>query len=203
MKKLDLRKEFKSLLTPPAKNVVTVHVPRHQFLMIDGRGDPNVSPLFQESIQALYALSFGLKFTLKKEKAVDYPVMPIEGLFSGEGVEWFKAKRQDWRWTLMILQPGVVTKTWVERIRALTLEKGKAPAAARVRFEPFREGRSVQIMHVGPYSAEGPTIARLHDYMRDHGWIPNGRHHEIYLGDPRRSAPEKLRTVVRQPIRKA
>jgi hypothetical protein len=144
-----------------------------------------------------------LKFTLKKEKAVDYPVMPIEGLFSGEGVEWFKANRQDWHWTLMILQPGVVTKTWVERIRALTLEKGKAPAAARVRFEPFREGRSVQIMHIGPYSAEGPTIARLHDYMRDHGWIPNGRHHEIYLGDPRRSAPEKLRTVVRQPIRKA
>jgi len=203
MKKFDLRKEFKSLLTPPSKNVVMVQVPRHQFLMIDGRGDPNTSPLFQESIQALYALSFGLKFTLKKEKAVDYPVMPIEGLFSGEGVEWFKAKRQDWRWTLMILQPGVVTKTWVERIRALTLEKGKAPAAARVRFEPFREGRSVQIMHIGPYSAEGPTIARLHDYMRDHGWIPNGRHHEIYLGDPRRSAPEKLRTVVRQPIRKA
>jgi hypothetical protein len=103
----------------------------------------------------------------------------------------------------MILQPSVVTKTWVERIRALTLEKGKAPAAARVRFEPFREGRSVQIMHIGPYSAEGPTIARLHDFMRAHGWIPNGRHHEIYLGDPRRSAPEKLRTVVRQPIRKA
>jgi hypothetical protein len=203
MKKLDLRKEFKSLLTPPSKNVVMVQVARYQFLMIDGRGDPNTSPLFQESIQALYALSYGLKFTLKKEKAVDYPVMPIEGLFSGEGVEWFKANRQDWRWTLMILQPGVVTKTWVERIRALTLEKGKAPAAARVRFEPYREGRSVQIMHIGPYSAEGPTIARLHDYMRDNGWIPNGRHHEIYLGDPRRSAPEKLRTVVRQPIRKA
>ena len=203
MKKLDLRKEFKSLLTPPAKNVVMVQVPRHQFLMIDGRGDPNISPLFQESIQALYALSFGLKFTLKKEKAVDYPVMPIEGLFSGEGVEWFKAKRQDWRWTLMILQPSVVTRTWVERIRALTLEKGKAPAAARVRFEPFREGRSVQIMHIGPYSAEAPTIARLHDFMRSHGWIANGRHHEIYLGDPRRSAPEKLRTVVRQPVRKA
>jgi len=203
MKKLDLRKEFKPLLTPPSKNVVTVQVPRYRFLMIDGRGDPNTSPLFQESIQALYALSFGLKFTLKKEKAVDYPVMPIEGLFSGEGVEWFKAKRQSWRWTLMILQPSVVTKTWVERIRALTLEKGKAPAAARVRFEPFREGRSVQIMHIGPYSAEGPTIARLHDFMRAHGWIPNGRHHEIYLGDPRRSAPEKLRTVVRQPIRKA
>jgi hypothetical protein len=203
MKKLDLRKEFKSLLTPPSKSVVTVHVPRCQFLMIDGQGDPNTSPLFQESIQALYALSYGLKFTLKKEKAVDYPVMPIEGLFSGEGVEWFKANRQDWRWTLMILQPGVVTKTWVERIRALTLEKGKAPAAARVRFEPYREGRSVQIMHIGPYSAEAPTIARLHDYMRAQGWIPNGRHHEIYLGDPRRSAPEKLRTVVRQPIRKA
>jgi hypothetical protein len=203
MKKLDLRKEFKSLLTPPSKNVVMVQVARYQFLMIDGRGDPNTSPLFQESIQALYALSYGLKFTLKKERAVDYPVMPIEGLFSGEGVEWFKANRQDWRWTLMILQPGVVTKTWVERIRALTLEKGKAPAAARVRFEPYREGRSVQIMHIGPYSAEGPTIARLHDYMRDNGWIPNGRHHEIYLGDPRRSAPEKLRTVVRQPIRKA
>ncbi len=204
MKKLDLRKEFKPLLSPPSKDVVVVNVPRFQFLMIDGHGDPNTSLLFQESMQALYALAFGLKFTLKKEKAVDYPVMPLEGLWWSEGVEWFDMKeRRDWRWTLMILQPSVVTKVWVERIRAMTLEKGKAPAAARVRFEPFREGRSVQILHIGPYGAEGPTIARIHEYMNSRGWVPNGHHHEIYLGDPRRSAPEKLRTVLRQPARPA
>ncbi|HSB89469.1 MAG TPA: GyrI-like domain-containing protein [Anaerolineales bacterium] len=201
MKKLDLRRQFKPLLSPPSKEVVVVQVPRAQFLMIDGQGDPNAAA-FHEAMQALYALSFGLKFTLKKEKAIDYPVMPMEGLWWTEGVEWFDmTRRQDWRWTLMILQPDVVTKTWCQRLRAETLEKGKAPAAVHARLEPFREGRCVQIMHLGPYATEGPTIARLHDAMRQKGWVPNGHHHEIYLGDPRRSAPEKLRTVLRQPVR--
>jgi hypothetical protein len=170
--------------------------------MLDGRGDPNTSLQFRESMMALLALSYGLKFTIKKEKRIDYPVMPLEGLWWADDMAWFTMdRRADWRWTLMVLQPQPVTKTWVERIRADTLKKGKAPLASKVRFEPYREGRSVQILYRGPYANEGPTIERLHEYARERGWVPNGHHHEIYLGDPRRAAPEKLRTVLRQPVR--
>lgn len=188
----------KELYGPTAKEPSIVDVPEMHFLMIDGTGDPNQPGAFQDAIQALYSLSFGAKFMLKKE-GVDFRVSPLEGLW-GSPSGFVPNKKSSWRWTAMIMQPDSVTPSVLEKVRADAMRRKPLPALARVRLESFREGLSAQIMHIGPYAAEGPTIARLHEFIRKQGYRLSGRHHEIYLGDPRRSAPERLRTVVRQPV---
>ena len=203
--KLDLRKELRHLYEPPAREVVAVEVPAMSFLMVDGRGDPNVSREYQEAVEVLYGLAYALKFASKKA-GIDYPVMPLEGLWwvEGAGTVGFDmmAHRDAWQWTMMIMQPDHVTADQVEAaVAALGRKKGLA-ALAKVRFERFEEGLVAQVMHVGPYSAEKPTIDRVHAYIAAQGCVPSGKHHEIYLGDPRRTAPEKLRTVIRQPMRR-
>ncbi|MFQ6133254.1 MAG: GyrI-like domain-containing protein [Armatimonadota bacterium] len=202
MKKLDLKKQLRHLYSPSKKEVVAVDVPEMNFLMVDGAGDPNTAPEFQEATEALYGVSYTLKFTMKMGPAqVDYPVMALEGLWWVEGKEQFSLEaRDDWQWTLMIMQPDIITPDLVDEAVQKVKEKKDPPALARLRFEAFEEGRCAQIMHIGPYAEEGPTIQRIHEFIAEEGHKPRGRHHEIYLGDPRRTKPENLKTVLRQPF---
>jgi len=203
MKKIDLKKDLKDLYQPSAKEVELVRVPKFNYLMIDGEGDPNNSQPFQEATQALYAVAYTLKFMIKKEKSVDYPVMSLDGLWWVEDMSQFSMEnRAAWKWTLMILQPAVVTKTLFSKALKQAREKKGLAALAKIRLEPYTEGLSVQIMHIGPYAEEAPTIQKLHAAARQRGCELRGKHHEIYLGDPRKTKPEKLKTVIRQPIQK-
>jgi hypothetical protein len=181
-----------------------VQVPELAFLMIDGHGDPNTSTEYREAIQALYALSYTLKFSLKKELGLAYRVGPLEGLWWADDMTLFEIGRKaDWRWTAMIAQPGAVTHEWFELTRDEVQHKKPLRGLERVRLERFEEGLAAQVLYLGPYSDEGPTIERLHRFIHELGYRFDGRHqkhHEIYLGDPRRSAPEKLRTIIRQPV---
>jgi hypothetical protein len=200
MEKLDLRKQLKHLYNPSKKSFQLVDVPAMNFTMIDGRGDPNTSEAFMAATQALYAVSYTLKFEFKKNHGVDYPVMPLEGLWWADDMEVFRMeKRDDWNWTLMMMQPQVVKRSHVKAAVDQAAKKD-LPALADMRFEPYREGMSAQIMYLGPYADEGPTIRRMHAFIEESGYAPRGKHHEIYMGDPRRSAPEKLKTVLRQPV---
>lgn len=192
--------ELKKLLAPGAARPEIVDVPDLGFLMIDGTGDPTGSQQYQEAIGALYSLSYGAKFALKKS-GVEFRVMPLEGLWwSSDPAAFELNRRSDWRWTAMIMQPDAVTAEVIEMVRAGAMRKKPQPALAKVRLARFHEGLAAQVMHIGPYSAEGPTIKRLHDFIAEQGHHLRGKHHEIYLGDPRRAAPEKLKTIVRQPI---
>lgn len=202
MTKLDLKKELKDLYFPSAKEVALIDVSEMSFLAIDGTGDPNTSQDFQEAIQALYGVAYTLKFALKKEES-DFAVMPLEALWRADDISSFMdARKDEWKWTNMIAQPDFVTERHVRDAKAQLLAKrGDVPALEELRLERFAEGLSVQIMHIGPYAEEAPTIQRLHDYMGEHDYTFNGQHHEIYLGDPRRTKPERLKTVIRQPVR--
>ncbi len=199
--KIDLRKELKQLYNPPAKEVVVIEVPDMNFLMVDGSGDPNTAQEYQDALSALYNVSYTLKFLIKKEMSIDYPVMPLEGLWWTKNMLEFSMDSKDiWQWTSMIMQPGYVTAELVTRVCEELKQKKDLPALSKLRFERFHEGLSAQIMHIGPYMAEKPTIEKLHTYVQAHGYEFNGKHHEIYLSDPRRAAPEKMKTVLRQPV---
>jgi hypothetical protein len=199
--KVDYRRELGPFYKA-GRNPELVDVPELSFLMVDGRGDPNTAVAYREAIEALYSITYRLKFTLKRAPAgLDYAVMPLEGLWWSQADESFASGRKsDWRWTAMILQPDEVTGEMVNDAIQIAERKRPLPAARKLRLERFREGRAAQVMHVGPYSAEAPTIAKLHEFIADQGLSLTGKHHEIYLGDPRRAAPEKLRTIVRQPV---
>ncbi len=206
MDKLDLRKQYKHLYAPSAKQVELVDVPRLQFAMIDGHIEPDqtpgLSPAFQEALEALYGISYTLKF-MSKQRAVDpidYTVMGLEALWWVEEGE-FDIRRPDaWSWTAMILQPDHITpEMFAEGLQRLRRKRG-TPAVERLRLESWQEGLAVQIMHIGPYATEPATVDRLHAYVLEHGYRLRGKHHEIYLGDPRNVAPEKLKTVLRQPV---
>lgn len=204
MAKIDLKKDLKHLYSPSAKEVSVVAVPPMNFLMIDGSGDPNTSQEYAEAIEALYALAYALKFKVKKSQvAIDYAVMPLEGLWwTDDPTQFSMSNKAIWKWTAMIMQPKYVTAELFGGALAEVKKKKDLTALNRVRFESYHEGLSAQIMHIGPYAAEGPTIAKLHGFIEENGYRLNGRHHEIYLSDPRKSAPEKLKTVLRQPIQK-
>jgi hypothetical protein len=180
-----------------------VQVPTLRFLAIDGHGDPNVSPAYAEAIQALYAVSYAAKFAVKRAGGEDFKVSPLEGLWTADDLDTFlTGDKASWDWTMLIRQPDSVTRELVGRFAdEVAIRKGLA-SARRLRLERFTEGPAAQMLHVGPYSAEGPTIARLHAFLHEQGLAFDGhvqRHHEIYLGDPRRAAPDKLRTIIRQP----
>lgn len=202
MEKVDLKKELKHLYQPPTNRVEQVDVPEMAYLMIDGAGDPNVSPEFQQSVEVLFGLSYALKFMVKKGPlAVDYGVMPLEGLWWADDMSAFSlGDKSSWKWTLMILQPRYVT---VELVRAASedVNRKKRPACLdRVRYEPLVEGSVAQTMHIGPFSEEGPTIERVHRFIEECGRKPRGKHHEIYLSDIRKADPKKWKTVIRQPM---
>jgi hypothetical protein len=203
MEKLDLKKTLKYLYEPSARVFSVVDVPPMNFIMIDGHGNPNNSPEYAGSLQALYTAAYTLKFKIKKELGVDYPVMASEGHWWMDDMrEFSEARKDDWKWTMMIMQPEIVTpQLFAQAVEEATKKKGQ-PALSRLRLEGYHEGMAMQIMYFGPYANEGPTIARLHQSIEESGNIRFGKHHEIYLGDPRRTSPEKLRTVIRQPMRK-
>ncbi len=213
MKTLDLKKEFKYLYAPSAKKAEIVKVPKLQFAMIDGvieKGkEPGNSPAFAEATQALYSISYTLKFMLKKRKtnAIDYPVMPLEGLWGIQDVNVDVGKKDNWSFTLMILQPDVITKDiFAEGMEQVRKKKGDSPELSKVRLSHFEEGVCAQMMHIGPYATEPATIEIMRAFAAENGYRdnvgPNGLHHEIYLGDPRKANPAKLKTVVRHPLKK-
>jgi hypothetical protein len=202
MAKIDFKKHLKHLYQPSAKEAVVVDVPEMNFLMIDGAGDPNTSQEYQDAIEALYAVAFTLKFMVKKQDPeVDYVVPPLEGLWWAQEMDAFAMGDKDaWEWTAMIMQPEVVTRELVDEAVREVARKKDPPALPKIRFESYPEGLSVQIMHIGPYSEEAPTIQKLHAFAQQNGYQLRGKHHEIYLSDPRRTAPDRLKTVIRQPV---
>jgi hypothetical protein len=202
MSKVDYKKELKHLYTVSAKQPVLVDVPTLSYLSVDGRGDPNTSSVYQEAVQALFSLSYTIKFGIKKGAVgVDYGVMPLEGLWWVDDMRQFSVTRKDeWQWTLMIMQPPVVTKAIVETYRSELARKKDLPALSKVKFAAFNEGKAAQILHIGPFSEEGPTIAKLHAFIEASGYKLAGKHHEIYLSDIRRADPAKWKTIIRQPV---
>jgi hypothetical protein len=179
-----------------------VDVPELPFLAVDGAGDPNTAPAYAEAVQALYSVAYTLRFALKRRPdGVDAPVLPLEGLWWAPDLSAFlTGERDEWRWTMLIRQPEQVGAHDVAEAVAEAQRTKGLPGLDRVRFERFAEGRAAQVLHIGPYSAEGPTIERLHAFIAEQGCRLSGEHHEIYLGDPRRAAPERLRTIIRQPV---
>lgn len=213
MKTLDLRKQYKQLYQPSAKKIAFVQVPNLQFAMIDGAiekgSEPGKSPSFAEATQALYGISYTLKFMLKKRKtnAIDYPVMALEGLWWVEDGVFDITVKDNWFYTLMILQPDVITQEIFEEARQQVQKKrGESAFLSQLRLADFEEGLCVQTMHIGPYATEPATIESMRAFAQENGYRDRvglgGKHHEIYLGDPRKADPAKLKTVLRHPIEK-
>ncbi len=213
MKTLELKKELKYLFAPSAKKIEIVKVPKLQFLMIDGRiekgKEPGNSPSFADATQALYSVAYPLKFMFKKRSSnpIDYPVMPLEGLWGLQDVKQDVSKKDNWSYTLMILHPDIVRQDiFAEMVEQVRKKKGDSPALSKLRLKHFDEGTCVQVMHIGPYATEPATIEKMRAYALENGYQdnvgPNGLHHEIYIGDPRKAAPEKLKTVLRHPLKK-
>lgn len=199
--RIDHRKQLKALYRASATPTV-VDVPAMNFLMVDGQGDPNTSPDYAAAVTALYGVSFTLKFSFKRgPQRIDYSVMPLEGLWWADDQRSFLAgEKSKWRWTMMIMQPDFVSAADADEAIAAASRKRPNDALAQLRLQSFAEGHAAQLLHVGPYADEGPTIQRLHAFIQEQGGALSGRHHEIYLSDPRRAAPDKLRTIIRQPF---
>jgi hypothetical protein len=198
MEKVDLMKELKHLYRPSKKEVTAVDVPPLKFLMIDGQGAPGGEE-YGIALGALYSVAYTLKFS-SKAQGLDFKVMPLEGLWWADDMAAFaEANKETWKWTAMILVPDFVTEEMVGEAKAQAMEKKGVPAISGVRLETFREGPSAQILYIGPYADEDDTIERIHQFIEQQGHRLRGKHHEIYLSDPNRTAPEKLKTVIRQP----
>lgn len=209
MAKIDLKKELKHLFRPSAKKVGVVNVPAFKFVMIDDKMEsgktPETSQAFQDALEALYGASYTLKFMskLREENPIDYTVMALEGLWWTDAGEFDFSDKEHWSWTLMMLQPDHISEEMYQETLRQLREKRDNPALPKMRFESFSEGLSMQIMHIGPYSEEPRTIEKMMAFARENGYVLRGRHHEIYLGDPRRAKPENLRTILRHPIAKS
>jgi hypothetical protein len=201
MIKIDLKKELRELYNPTAKDVTVVDVPKANFILIDGQGSPE-STQFQQSIEALYTIAYTIKFDRKKKDMIDYGVMALEGLWWAEDMAIFnpdKSDRNKWQWTLMIMQPDFINRDIFDYAKDTSQKKKDNPVITKVRFESFNEGKSAQIMHIGPFSEEGTNIRRIHKKIAEIGGKLSGKHHEIYLSDFRRVDPVKMKTVLRQP----
>ncbi len=201
MEKFDLKKNFKHLYLPSAKDVAQVEVPPFRFLMVDGKGDPGKSAEYAEAVEALFSVSYTAKFMVKKgPQALNYAVMPLEGLWWADDMDAFVAgERDQWQWTMMINQPDWAADDVIEAAMTQVRKKKKLPGLDQLRLEQFTEGLCAQILHIGPFIEEGPTIARVHDFIEARSAL-TGKHHEIYLSDIRRADPAKWKTVVRQPM---
>ena len=203
MSKVDFKKTLKQFYIPPREFVI-VDVPEMQFVMVDGHGDPNTAQEYKDAIEALYAVAYKMKFNSKKTLERDYTVPPLEGLWWAEDMATFLTReKSQWDWTMMIMTPEWISvEIFDEAVKQV--RQAKDPASLdQVRLERYQEGLSVQIMHIGSYDDEGPVLAQMHsDFIPESGLIENGKHHEIYLSDPRRVVPEKMKTVLRQPVKK-
>jgi hypothetical protein len=204
MTKVDFKKEWKNLYKPSNQEFQVVEIPDLKFFKIDGRGDPNSAVEYAQAVEALYALSYKTKF-LSKTNGQDYVVPPLEGLWWAEDMDAFSTARDksQWFWTMMIMVPDWITGEMLVEAKIEVEKKKDLPALEKVRWEVYQEGLAVQILHLGSYDDEGPVLDRLHQqWMPEQGYTFNGLHHEIYLSDPRRVEPDKLKTILRQPIRK-
>lgn len=202
MDKIDLKKTLKPLYQPSTKAVVQVTVPPMNYLMVDGKGDPNNSQEFADAITAVYSVAYTLKFMVKKsELAIDYGVMPLEGLWWAEDMSQFSQDdKSDWLWTVLVVQPDFISQEMVDAAIADVKKRKNPVALLKLRFETFDEGVCAQLMHIGPFSEEGPNIERVHQFIEASGGKLRGKHHEIYLSDIRKAAPEKWKTIIRQPM---
>jgi hypothetical protein len=202
VEKLDLKKSRKELFFAPQNRFVPIDVPPVSYLMADGHGDPNRAPEYKAAVESLYATAYTIKF-LHKAEGRDFVVPPLEGLWSARDPESFTARRKDeWDWTMMIMMPDFVDEASFQRARGRAAEKLGAISES-LRLETLEEGLCLQALHIGSYDEEGPLLAKLHnEIMPAEGYDFAGRHHEIYLGDPRKTAPGKLKTLLRQPVRK-
>ena len=200
--KYDVKKALRELYSPGRKFAL-VTVPRQRFLAVDGHGNPNTSPDYAAAVQALYAVAYSLKFAAKRSLGQDSVVAPLEGLWRAENPEVFvQGNKDSWEWTMLISQPDWISEGMALETAAEIRAKKDLGAASRIRWLELEEGLCVQVMHTGSYDDEAPVLARLHhDFMPANHLAFNGDHHEIYLSDPRRTAPEKLKTVLRQPVR--
>lgn len=210
METRDYKKEYKTLYNPSAREIALVDVPRFHFIMIDGQVPANMAvvdaPDYQHGLEALFSLSYTLKFMCKKDadNPVDYTVMPLEGLWWSQSShrEFTPSRKDTWYFTAMIVQPEPVTAAHFGEAREQLRKKKDLRSLDLARFEAFEEGLAVQTLHVGPFSEEPATIARMVAFSEAHGLRSNGKHHEIYLSDPRRTAPERLRTILRHPVKR-
>jgi hypothetical protein len=208
MKKLDLRRKYKHLYQPSARKIEVVEVPELSFAMLDGRIEkghaPGDSPAFLEAIQALFGISYTLKFQskLRKKNAIDYSVMALEALWWVENGHFELSQPDNWCWRAMMMQPEHITADMFAEALVQLARKKPSPALKRLRLERFDEGLCIQTMHIGPYSTEPATVERMRAFAQENGYLLANQHHEIYLGDPRRSAPEKLKTVLRHQAEK-
>ena len=203
--KIDFKKKLKDLYLPSKSEVVSIDVPEMQFLMIDGIGSPGDSQEYQDALAVLYPVAFRTKF-LSKTKGKDYVVPPLEGLWWADDMTDFtEGKRDKWKWTMMIMQPDWITQDMINKAKAIIKEKKPElfSLLPNVRLEKYKEGKVAQIMHIGPYSEEGPTVQKVHDFIQKEGGKfdgHNNKHHEIYLSDPRKANPATMKTVIRQPF---
>jgi hypothetical protein len=203
MEKYDIKATYKALYAPSAQDFSVIDVPELCYLAIDGHGDPNTSPEYADALEALYPVAYALKLESKKAFGHDFVVGPLEGLWRADDMTAFTRRdKSSWDWTMMLSQPDWISAEMVATAIDAVRMKKRMPSVDRLRFLTLVEGRSVQILHRGSYDEERPTLDRLHhEYMPAHGLTFAGDHHEIYLSDPRRTAPEKLKTVLRQPVR--
>lgn len=201
MAKVDMKKELKQLYQASAKNIVQVEVPALNYVMVDGEGDPNSSPAYAQAVEALFSVAYTAKFMVKKgAQALDYAVMPLEGLWWADDMSAFVANdRSKWKWTMMIMQPPLVANECLTAAIKEVRKRKSLPAIDRLRISTFTEGLCAQVLHVGPFTEEGPTIERLHAFI-DARTGKSGKHHEIYLTDIRRAEPGKWKTIIRQPM---
>ncbi|HCR55481.1 TPA: hypothetical protein DIV49_00760 [Candidatus Saccharibacteria bacterium] len=204
MEKIDYKKQLTQFYSGKVGNMLVVEVPSHNFLMIDGHGDPNTSKEYIDAIQALYPVAYTLKFMSKRTLGKDFGVMPLEGLWWSDNMDDFlTGNKSNWNWTMMILQPEFITKEMLDTAKEDVTKKKNPKLIDRIRLESYTEGRAAQVMYVGAYADEGPTIKKLHEFIVENGGkldASSKHHHEIYLGDPRRTSPDKLKTIIRQPF---
>ena len=203
--KIDFKKTLKDLYLPSSKEVVEIKVPEMQFIMIDGIGSPGEAQEYLDALAVLYPVAFKIKF-LSKAKGKDYVVPPLEGLWWADDMKDFiEGNRDKWKWTMMIMQPDWITNEMFKKAIEQTQQKKPelSKLLPKLRLEKYKEGKVAQIMHVGPYSEEGPTVQKVHDFIQNEGGTFDGhkqKHHEIYLSDPRKANPATMKTVIRQPF---
>ena len=202
VEKIDFKKMLRPLYSPPADKFVAVEVPTMQFVKVDGEGDPNSAPAYRAAVEALYGVSYAMKFAAKAMLGQDYVVPPLEGLWWADDPESFVTREKDrWNWTMMILVPDFITRDMFDAAVA-KLRTKSGPPPRSLRLEAYDEGLSLQTMHIGSYDEEGPVLDRLHtEIMPGQKMDFNGAHHEIYLSDPRKTAPSRLKTILRQPVK--
>ncbi|MCP4763238.1 MAG: hypothetical protein GY870_15805 [archaeon] len=203
--KIDFKKKYPKLYKPSAKEPMIVEVPEMNFFMIDGEGDPNSAQEYKDALEALYGVAYALKMKVIKKKtpSKDYVVPPLEGFWYIDNMEeWSMDEKNKWKWTMMIMIPDFVKEDQIKKALEIIKETKNPKSLPKIYIKKYNEGKVAQIMHIGPYNDEPPTVEKLHKYIEDQGYIIDGLHHEIYLSDPRKAKPEKMKTVIRQPIRK-